>query len=618
MKIKLQTLLLVGTLALLSHTAEAQYRGGNGDGYTSSRSDDILYEGTTPIVTGDELPDVVHDLTINNPAGVKLSKSIFLTGTLSILNGDLNLNDNTITFGENASFQETPGNVLVGGGRILVTRRLNDLDDGENVANLGLMIQTEVLLGQTTIARGNQAQQLTPVSFSSRRFFDVDPTNDGNPNAFIRFRYDDSELGNMPEADLALFATDDEDDLLQAAGAKNSIRIAAATTWRFLGGTVNLARKTVDKGGVGDFSRLTIGRAFVFLADSMVKIESNKTSAGNIHSNSKITFGEGEPGAHSGNLTAVGDIAIEGDNTITGSVFAGGGLTLADDAHVSGQSQAAAEVSTFILPTFSFIPGKTDVNVPRHGTKNLSPGAYDDLNIGKRGTLFLHAGQYFFEEFDAEEGAVISIDVSAGPVNINVSEDLEFDDHVEIEITPLGQEATNQVNFITLQKNRVDIGEDALILGWIYAPNAEVHFDEECRFKGSVVAKSITVEEEVVFFPHSFTTNLPKPALPAEDAVSSDQSAVISYQLEQNYPNPFNPTTTIRFDLKEAGEVRLSIYNLQGQEVRALITGAMKAGAHTVSWDGKDQHGQSVPSGMYFSKLRVNGFEQTRKMMLTK
>jgi hypothetical protein len=247
----------------------------------------------------------------------------------------------------------------------------------------------------------------------------------------------------------------------------------------------------------------------------------------------------------------------------------------------------------------------------------LLPGAYGDVNVKECGTLLLRTGEYFLNKLVTDEGAVISIDVSAGPVSVNIVTRLALGDEVEIVLAPSGQAATNQVNFITLQKQIVDIGECSLILGWIYAPNAEVHFNEDSRFKGSVVAKAVTVDEEVVFVPHSFTANLTKSAR-AVEAAAGEQSPVASYLLEQNYPNPFNPSTTIRFSLKETGDVRLAIYNLQGQEVRTLVTREMQAGAHTINWDGKDQHGHPVPSGIYFYKLRVNGFEQTRKMLMAK
>jgi hypothetical protein len=90
------------------------------------------------------------------------------------------------------------------------------------------------------------------------------------------------------------------------------------------------------------------------------------------------------------------------------------------------------------------------------------------------------------------------------------------------------------------------------------------------------------------------------------------------YALEQNYPNPFNPSTSIAFSVKEAGVVQLSIYNLHGQEVRALASGNYASGKYAITWDGKDERGQIVPSGVYLYKLRVNGFAQTRKMTFMK
>jgi titin len=90
------------------------------------------------------------------------------------------------------------------------------------------------------------------------------------------------------------------------------------------------------------------------------------------------------------------------------------------------------------------------------------------------------------------------------------------------------------------------------------------------------------------------------------------------FSLEQNYPNPFNPSTHIAFSVKEAGVVQLSVYNLQGQEVRTLVAGHTNAGRHTLIWNGRDNAGNVVPSGTYLYKLRVNGFEETKKMTLMK
>ena len=88
--------------------------------------------------------------------------------------------------------------------------------------------------------------------------------------------------------------------------------------------------------------------------------------------------------------------------------------------------------------------------------------------------------------------------------------------------------------------------------------------------------------------------------------------------LDQNYPNPFNPSTRIRFVLKEQGQVSLTIFNIKGEKVRELVANRLNAGSHVVEWDGMDQNGRQVPSGMYLYSLRMNDFEQKRMMMLLK
>ncbi|SYZ71803.1 hypothetical protein TRIP_C10002 [Candidatus Zixiibacteriota bacterium] len=96
-----------------------------------------------------------------------------------------------------------------------------------------------------------------------------------------------------------------------------------------------------------------------------------------------------------------------------------------------------------------------------------------------------------------------------------------------------------------------------------------------------------------------------------------------TFMLYQNYPNPFNPTTTIEFDIAGTGggvtnNAKLKIYNILGQQVRTLVDGAMVPGRHTVIWDGTDQGGHGVATGIYFYRLEVGGKSQTKKMLLVK
>lgn len=90
------------------------------------------------------------------------------------------------------------------------------------------------------------------------------------------------------------------------------------------------------------------------------------------------------------------------------------------------------------------------------------------------------------------------------------------------------------------------------------------------------------------------------------------------YQLSQNYPNPFNPDTEIPFALPTNANVNLSIYNSVGQKVATLVEGNMSAGTHYASWNGKNDQGQPVASGIYFYRLSSTEFNQTKKMVMLK
>lgn len=88
------------------------------------------------------------------------------------------------------------------------------------------------------------------------------------------------------------------------------------------------------------------------------------------------------------------------------------------------------------------------------------------------------------------------------------------------------------------------------------------------------------------------------------------------YSLEQNYPNPFNPETEIRFALPEVSHVTVKIFNIIGWEVRTLVNGQYEASIHSVIWDGRDNNGHAVASGVYLYQLQAGSFKQVRKMNL--
>ena len=88
--------------------------------------------------------------------------------------------------------------------------------------------------------------------------------------------------------------------------------------------------------------------------------------------------------------------------------------------------------------------------------------------------------------------------------------------------------------------------------------------------------------------------------------------------IKPNYPNPFNPETNISFFLKEATDVSIEVYDLRGRLVKSLSDGEREAGLHSVVWNGVEQNGWPLPSGIYFYSISTDQKTFTKKMVLSK
>jgi hypothetical protein len=90
------------------------------------------------------------------------------------------------------------------------------------------------------------------------------------------------------------------------------------------------------------------------------------------------------------------------------------------------------------------------------------------------------------------------------------------------------------------------------------------------------------------------------------------------FGLEPNYPNPFNPETMIRYHLPVVGDVELTVCSAVGSTVRTLVNSTERAGAHAVRWDGRDDYGRPLPSGVYLCRLKTLEAAASRKMLMLK
>jgi hypothetical protein len=105
---------------------------------------------------------------------------------------------------------------------------------------------------------------------------------------------------------------------------------------------------------------------------------------------------------------------------------------------------------------------------------------------------------------------------------------------------------------------------------------------------------------------------------PLAVGINENETIPQDYKLIQNYPNPFNPSTVISYSIPQAGFVKLQIYDITGKQIRSLVNTNQQPGKYDISFNGKDDYGNSLPSGIYFYTLSSEKFSETRKMLMIK
>jgi hypothetical protein len=119
---------------------------------------------------------------------------------------------------------------------------------------------------------------------------------------------------------------------------------------------------------------------------------------------------------------------------------------------------------------------------------------------------------------------------------------------------------------------------------------------------------------------NSIQSQLSALGISCENSVNSGNGVYkLQYELNQNYPNPFNPETKIQYYIPKSSQVAVKIFNILGQSVRTLVNSKNQSpGTYSVIWDGKNENGNIVPSGVYFYYLETPDFKQSKKMLFLK
>lgn len=199
-------------------------------------------------------------------------------------------------------------------------------------------------------------------------------------------------------------------------------------------------------------------------------------------------------------------------------------------------------------------------------------------------------------------------------VNVNIADfakinGFEFKLAYDSSALELVKESTNGLNGLTIQNNKDGVVEIANM------------FNNEL-FNGTVTLgfKSNGNTSNYVFELTNALVSDKESGISQVTKLSSVTAKALPqvYSLSKNYPNPFNPTTTIEYAIPSNGKVELVVYNMAGQKVRTMVNETKEAGFFKAVWDGRNDRGETVASGLYFYKLVSGKFNKIEKMTLVK
>ncbi|MEO8168562.1 MAG: T9SS type A sorting domain-containing protein, partial [bacterium] len=279
----------------------------------------------------------------------------------------------------------------------------------------------------------------------------------------------------------------------------------------------------------------------------------------------------------------------------------------------------ALPVVASLPPFLTSTPGNQDVTVSENGSLTLAPGSYRDVKVKEKGTLTCSGGTYHFRNLTLKEKTKIRF-VAAGEVRILNSFDAGEKSYIgPAQGSPI--DASDIIFYVGGSGKSITLGGNADIFANFYAPLGEIEVKEKTNVTGSLLGKDITVKENCQLTFAGTFAGLSKSSVTSwnqEPDGSSSESLPTVFALSQNYPNPFNPVTTIRYQLPSQRDVSLHVYNVLGQVVRTLVQETQPAGTYSIEWNGLNDVGTSVGSGIFFYHIKAGDFTDTKKMILLK
>ena len=390
----------------------------------------------------------------------------------------------------------------------------------------------------------------------------------------------------------------------------------------------------------------TLGALTLFATDS-ITITSRMDLEGDIWCNGGVRVASRMGHSMHADITAgPGGIQISGDSLeIAGNLMAKGPITLSPltfmDGFAAPNAEFYAPLAMPALPALPVLPLiRTSVNVPAYGVETLTPGKYGTLLIGTGGWVILQPGTYVFSRISLGIGAYLQYDPDGQvdqPVGIagempigNLATVIIHTDNLDMArgaIIAQGDAmmTTHLRMYVRASGAYVKLSPEGYFHGSLIAPTARVVLMNGSTLVGAAYSRTIEVAETAMFESHTLA-ELPRPGgigfgavtagPPNPDDVAAPVSLGLAFELGQNSPNPFRPSTTIRFALPAQRDVELRVFDVTGRAVKTLAQGAMGPGVHTLQWNGDDDHGSRLSSGVYFYRLTAGTDRAQRKMVI--
>ncbi len=387
-------------------------------------------------------------------------------------------------------------------------------------------------------------------------------------------------------------------------------------------------------------------------SDSMTVVNTSADVMGDVWCNGSVQISSKRKHTFAGDITSGGSVKVSGDTTLfQGSIMARGPVTLAPttlfkDGVAGGNIEHYSTMPQQPLPPLPVLPFiRSSVTVPAFAIQTLTPGRYGEVVVRNGAWLTLMNGTYVFKKLVLGAGAFLqydadgTLDLPTGLLGEMTIKPLERTIvHVTEEfalargaIVSQG-DAMMSTHFKLYFRGRGDgvrLPQDSFFHGTLVAPNTSVTLGQLANTQGAIYAKTVRVADGAVFRPHFlplFAPPLPLaggiagmvagPVNPAENFMGGTG---LMFALGQNSPNPFRPgmlSTTLRFTLPSEREVELRVFDVSGRSIKMLAKGHMAPGVHTLAWNGTDDRGSRVPSGVYFYRLLAGRDHGQKKMVV--